>query len=477
MPNEFTFGSVLKASAGIAAAEEGKQIHAHVFKAGLEREVFAGSALVDMYAKCQNMADARQVFDKMRRRDEVSWGAMICGYAQNGCSEEALRMFYDMKGVGLKMNPFALSSVLRACSSLATPEQGRQVHVQAICSGLESNAFVGTALVDMYAKCGSIEESSLAFDNLTEPNLVSWNAVIVGYALHGHGSKVLELFDQMQESGINPDEITFIGVLYACAHIGLVNLGYHYFNSMTRDHGIRPRIDHYTCMVGLLGRAGHLTEAEVLIKGMPFAPDVVVWRALLAACTVHGNTELGKHVAQHILDLDPQDHASYVTLSNMYAAAGKWDDVAKARKLMRDRGARKEAGRSWIEVRNKVHSFMVGDKQHPQMQEVYAKLDNLTEQMKEAGYMPNTISVLHDVQLEAKESYLSYHSERLAIAFALISTPAGSPIRVMKNLRVCGDCHSAIKFICKIVGREIVLRDCNRFHHFRDGICSCGDYW
>eukprot|EP01018_Ginkgo_biloba_P030859 Gb_11981 [translate_table: standard] len=477
MPNQYTFGSVLKGCANLAAAEQGQQIHAHVVKFGLESEIFAGSALVDMYAKCRNTKDARTVFDKLRERDEVSWSGMIGAYAQNGCSEEALKLFYRMKEVGVRMSPFALSSVLRACANIAANEQGKQVHVHTIYTGLDTNVFVGSALVDMYAKCGTIEHARLVFDKLPEPNLVSWNSIIIGYAQHGYGKEVIDLFDQMQHAGMKPDEITFIGVLSACAHVGLVNKGCCYFDSMKQDHGIAPRVDHYTCMVGLLGRAGRLVEAEALIKEMPFQPDSVVWRALLSACTIHGNMEIGKRVAQCILELEPRDHASSVMLSNIYAAAGRWDEVASVRKLMRDRGVKKEAGCSWIEVKNQVHSFMVGDILHPQMEAIYAKLEKLTEQMKEAGYIPDTNFVLHDVELEEKEHSLSYHSEKLAIAFGLINTAAGTPIKIMKNLRVCGDCHAAIKFICKIVEREIVVRDTNRFHHFRDGVCSCGDYW
>ncbi|XP_057859760.2 pentatricopeptide repeat-containing protein At4g02750 isoform X2 [Cryptomeria japonica] len=477
MPNQFTFGSALKACSGVAAAAEGYQIHAHAVKLGLEGEVFTASALVDMYAKCGNTKDARILFDRMPERDEVSWSGMIGAYAQNGPAEEALGLICLMKREGMRMNPFALSSVLRACSDLAAPEQAKQIHVQAIYAGLESNVFVGSALVDMYAKCGSIEDSCLVFEDLPERNLVSWNSIIVACANHGHVMKAFELFDQMQNAGVKPDYVTFIGVLSACAHVGLVDRGYEYFNSMNRDHGIIPRMDHYTCMVGLLGRAGRLMDAELLIKEMPFSPDIVVWRALLGACAVHHNSELAARVAKHIFEMDPEDHVSYVILSNIYAAVGKWDEVAKVRKLMRDSGVRKEAGYSWIEVKKKVHYFMVGDPANPQMEEIYAELAKLTEEMKKAGYMPDTNYVLHKVEMDKKEHYLTYHSEKLAIAFGLINTSAGTPLKIMKNLRVCGDCHTAIKFMCKIVEREIVLRDSNRFHHFKDGICSCGDYW
>jgi len=308
-------------------------------------------------------------------------------------------------------------------------------------------------------------------------NVVSWTAMIISYAHHGRGKEALQLFEEMQQAGARPNRITFIGVLSACCYLGLVKEGCYYFDSMSRDHGISAQVEHYTCMVDMLGRAGLLAEAEEFVHQMPFEPDPVIWRTLLGACRVHGNVELGKHAAEIVFRQNPQDASSYKLLSNIYATAGRWDDVANVRKIMKERVARKEPGLSWIEVKNQVHSFVSGDRQHAQTEKIYAQIEELNEKMKEIGYVPDTSFALHDIDKELKEELLCHHSEKLAIAFGLISTPPGILIRIIKNLRMCGDCHTATKFISKIVGREIVVRDANRFHHFKDGFCCCRDYW
>eukprot|EP01018_Ginkgo_biloba_P036720 Gb_30661 [translate_table: standard] len=475
--DKFTLTSILCACGSPETLEQGKQIHAHAIKIGFEAETPVGNALVTMYIKCECIEDAHKVFDKMTKRDTVSWNALITGHAQHGHGEEALKFYLQMQQTSAKIDKFTFSSVLRACASLAALEQGKQVHAQITQTGFEMDTFVGSAVIYMYAKCGSIEDARKVFDDTSQGCSVSWNAMIAGYAQHGQGKEALQLFEQMQEAGIKPDHITFVGVLSACSHVGLVDAGRHYFDSIECDYGIIPRMEHYACVVDILGRAGHLDEAGDFISKMPFKPDAMVWRTLLGACRNHGNMELGKHAAECLLELEPHEDAAYVLLSNIYAAHGMWDDRAKVRKLMRDKGLRKEPGCSWIEVKKMVHAFIVEDRSHPQTQEIYAKLDELMGQMKAVGYVPDTSFVLHDVEQEKKEHNLCYHSEKLAIAFGIISIPLGTPIRVIKNLRVCGDCHTAIKFISKIAEREILVRDANRFHHFKYGLCSCGDYW
>lgn len=268
-----------------------------------------------------------------------------------------------------------------------------------------------------------------------------------------------------------------VGVLSACSHTGLVDRGTEYFYSMNRDYGIIANSKHYTCMVDLLGRAGRLDEAQNLMRKMPFEPDAATWGALLGACRVHGNTELGEKAAEVIFEMEPENSGMYVLLSNLYAASGRWGDVSKMRLKMRDRGVKKVTGYSWLEVQNRIHTFSVGDTLHPDRDRIYAYLEELELKMKLDGYVYSTKLVLHDVGEEEKEHMLRYHSEKLAVAYGILSVPPGRPIRVIKNLRVCEDCHNAIKHISKIVGRLIILRDNNRFHHFTGGSCSCGDYW
>eukprot|EP01018_Ginkgo_biloba_P002567 Gb_33719 [translate_table: standard] len=475
--SKFTIASVLSACASLPAPRQGREIHAHIIRTGSESDVFVWSALVDMYAKCGSIEEACRIFMKMHERDVVSWTVMIGRFVQGGYGEEALKLFSQMQMAGVKPNQFTFASVLCACSMRTALELGAQAHAHIIRTGFEPNAFVGSALVDMYAKCGNLESACLVFEKMPEPDLVSWTAMVAGYAQNGHGKKAIHFFERMLRKGMKPDHIIFIGVLSACTHAGLVDEGLYYFESITRDHSITPVADHYACMIDLLGRAGRLVEAENFLNNMPFEPDAFLWAALLGACRIHGNIELGKRAAECLFKLEPENPATYVTLANIYAAAGRWEDVARVRKMMEDRGVKKKPGRSWIEVKDRVHSFLVGDRSHPQTEDIHAILERLAGQMKEEGYVPNTNFVLRDVDEEHKEDILSHHSEKLAIAFGLIATPPGAVIRVIKNLRVCGDCHTAIKFISKIVEREIVVRDSNRFHHFKKGFCSCGDYW
>eukprot|EP01018_Ginkgo_biloba_P034623 Gb_37261 [translate_table: standard] len=442
-----------------------------------ERNVVSWNAMIAGYAQNGHADDALNLFQKMPERNVLSWNAIIAGYAQNGHGEEALKLFRQMQLAGVKANSQTFAVVLPACANLVALEQGKEVHEVIVRSGFQCNVFVGSALVDMYAKCGTIEFARNVFDKMLQPDVVSWSAIIVGYAMHGCGKEALQLFEQMQQSGTKPDYVTFLGVLSACCHAGLVDEGWQYFDCMSQYYHITPAMEHYCCMVDLLGRAGHLDEAQDFISKMPIEPDASVWACLLSACRIHTNIELGECVAESLFKLDPKNAAPYVVLSNIYATAGRWDDIEKVRKMMKDRRVKKNPGCSWIEVNKQKHAFIVGDTSHPQMQKIYAKLERLLGQMKAAGYVPNTRFLLNDVEEEQKEQILCHHSEKLAIAFGLINTPPGTTIRIIKNLRVCCDCHSTTKFISKIVKREIVVRDANRFHHFKDGRCSCGDYW
>jgi pentatricopeptide repeat protein len=496
-----------QACASLAALEQGKQIQAHSIKAGFELDSFVGNTLITMYAKCrsiedvsqafenmgsrdivswnamiagyaqnQRIEDARKVFDKMPEQNLVSWTAMIAGYAQTGNGEEALKLFVLMLWKGMKPNQSTFTIVLSACANLATLKQGKQIQAQVIKTGFENDAFVGNSLIRMYGKCGS-EDAFQVFDKMPERDVVSWNAMLAGYAQQGLGKEAFQLFEQMKKTGTIPNEITFVSVLSACSHVGLVDEGWHCFETMSRGYHITPGLGHYACMVDLLGHSGLLNQAKDFINKMPVEPDAVVWGALLGACRIHTNVDLGKCAAEHLFELEPQNAGNYVLLSNIYVVAGRWDDVRKVRAMMKDRGMKKEPGCSWIEVNNTLHTFLTGSTTHPQSKKIYATLEELSQQMKDLGYIPDTNFVLHDVEMEQKEHILFYHSEKLAIAFGLINLPSGTPIHIMKNLRVCGDCHTVTKFISKIVKRQIIVRDANRFHHFNDGFCSCGDYW
>lgn len=475
-PDNFTFPFVLKACSALSAIEEGRNIHEHAIRTGWETDVFVGAALIDMYAKCGCVGNAREVFDKIEERDAVLWNSMLAAYSQNGHPDESLALCSEMALAGLRPTEATLVTVISASADIAALPLGKELHGFSWRHGFEFNDKVKTALVDMYAKCGSVKVARNLFERLKEKRVVSWNAIITGYAMHGHATEALDLFEEMKEKSL-PDHITFVGVLAACSHGGLLDEGWTFFESMVRDYRIVPTIQHYTCMVDLLGHCGRLDEAYNLIMQMRAVPDSGVWGALLNSCKIHGNVELGEVALEKLIDLDPDDSGNYVILSNIYAQAGKWEGVARLRKLMIDRGIKKGTAYSWIEVKNKVYAFLSGDTSHPDSDAIYAELKRLEGRMKEAGYVPDTGSVFHDVEDDEKTNMVCSHSERLAIAFGLISTPPGTRLLITKNLRVCEDCHVAIKYISKITEREITVRDVNRYHHFEDGICSCGDYW
>ncbi|KAJ7542131.1 hypothetical protein O6H91_10G091000 [Diphasiastrum complanatum] len=476
-PDIVTFTCVLSACASLAALEQGKQLHSDIIKRGFQSDVIVGSTLIDMYAKCGCIEDARELFNYMSERNVVSWSAMIAGYAQNGLGKEALALYEQMKQEGVQPDIVTFTCVLSACASLAALEQGKQLHFDIIKRGFHSNVIVGNTLVDMYAKCGCIEDARELFNYMSERNVVSWSAMIAGYAQNGLGKEALALYEQMKQEGVQPDNVTFTCVLSACAHSRLVDEGRYVFDSMCKDHDVTPTKEHYACMVDLLARAGCWADAELFINKMPIQPDSVVWMTLLGAARNHGHVEIGRRAFDLVVKLEPKNAAPYVLLSNIYAAAGRKDELAKIRNEMKDAGVKKIPGCSWIEVDNHVHTFVVGDATHPQSKEILAELDRLAGLMKEAGYIPDLSFVLDDVEDEEKEKALCKHSEKLAIAFGLISTPPGTTIRIKKNLRVCGDCHNATKIISKIVRREIIVMDANRSHHFKDGFCSCRDYW
>ncbi|XP_052170085.1 pentatricopeptide repeat-containing protein At4g33170 [Diospyros lotus] len=475
--DEITLATSVKACGCLVALQQGRQIHAHAIKLGLGLEFCVSGGILDMYVKCGEMKDAHTVFQEIPSPDDVAWTAIISGCVENGEENLALSIYHQMRQSGIPPDEYTFTTLIKASSCLTALEQGRQIHANVIKLDCASDSYVGTSLIDMYAKCGNIEDSYKLFQRMDVRNIGLWNAMLVGLAQHGHGKEALKLFKNMKHLGVEPDRITFIGVLSACSHSGLISEAYSYFDSMQHDYGIQPEIEHYSCLVDVLGRAGRVQEAEKLIASMPFKASASMYRALLGACRVQGDTETGKRVASHLLGLEPFDSSAYVLLSNLYAGAHQWDEMKKARKMMKTKNVKKDPGFSWIDVKNKIHLFVVDDRSHPQADLIYNKVEDLITMIKKEGYVPDTDYVLLDVEEEEKEHTLYYHSEKLAIAFGLIITSPSTVIRVIKNLRVCGDCHNAIKYISKACQRTIVLRDANRFHLFRDGTCSCGDYW
>ncbi|WOL09220.1 hypothetical protein Cni_G17973 [Canna indica] len=476
-PNHFTYSSILKACANLSDQSVGEQMHAQITKLGLVHVNFVGNSLVSMYARSGRMEEARKAFNSLYEKNVVSYNAIVDGYAKNSNYGGAFELLYQMESMDMGASAFTFASLLSAAASIGMMSKGQQLHAQLLKAGFESDIGIRNSLISMYSRCGSIDDAWQAFDEMDDRNVISWTAMITGFAKHGDAGRALGFFRDMVSAGAKPNAVTYVAVLSACSHAGLVEEGWEHFHAMQRYYKIVPTMEHYACMVDMLGRSGLVEEAFEFIKAMPTKADALVWRTLLSACRGHGNIRLGEIAAKKILELAPQDPAAYVLLSNLYADAGKWDDVTAIRRGMKERKLNKEAGLSWIEMENSIHKFHVGDTGHPQAQQIYAKLDELFAKIKEMGYVPNTNFVLHDVEDELKEQYLLQHSEKIAVAFGLINTSSPKPIRIFKNLRVCGDCHSAIRYITKATGREVILRDSNRFHHIRDGECTCGDYW
>ncbi|XP_057956841.1 pentatricopeptide repeat-containing protein At4g14050, mitochondrial [Malania oleifera] len=508
-PDHFVLASLVKACSNLGAIKQGKQVHAHFAVSPFHDDDVVKSSLVDMYAKCGLSDNARSVFDSIFRKNLVSWTAMISGYARSGQKSDAMELFHripvknlfswtalisglaqsgnwsdafylfmEMRREGVDIvDPFVLSSIVGASASLAMLDLGKQIHCLVMVLGFDSCLFINNALIDMYAKCSDILSARNIFDCMLYQDVISWTSIIVGLAQHGLAEEALYTYDRMVSAGLQPNEVTFVGLIYACSHVGLVNRGRYLLNSMIKDYGISPSLLHYTCLLDLLSRSGHLDEAENVIKTMPFKPDEATWAAFLSSCRRHGNAQMAIRVADHLLNLQPEDPSTYILLSNTYAGLGMWENVSKIRKLMSAMEFRKKPGYSFIDFGKESQVFYAGETSHYMKDEIFALLKELEAEMKRRGYVPDTSSVLHDLEQQEKERLLFWHSERLAVAYGLLKAVPGTVIRVVKNLRVCGDCHTVLKFISSIVKRDIVVRDASRFHHFKDGRCSCTDFW
>ncbi|WOK96073.1 hypothetical protein Cni_G04780 [Canna indica] len=506
--DEVVMISALSACTKLCATRNGEVIHGLIIRNGHESYVNLQNALIHMYSshgnivaaqqlfdfcsfldqiswnsmiagylKCGLVVEARALFDAMPSKDVVSWTTMIGGYAQHDQFMETLELFNEMQVGPIRPDETTLVSVISACAHLSALEQGKWVHAYIKKNSIDINIFLGTTLIDMYMKCGSVETALEVFNGMKDRGISAWNAVISGLAMNGLVMESLERFADMENSGVLPNEITFVGVLGACRHAGLVDEGRQHFKSMQQTYGIQPNVKHYGCMVDLFGRAGLLKEAEEFMESMPMTPDVATWGALLGACKKHGATEIGEQVGKKLIELEPQHDGFHVLLANIYASTGRWDDVMKLRGTMRKRGVMKIPGCSMIESNGVVHEFLAGDRTHPQMEKIDKMIEEMTWRLKTEGYQPDITDVAYDIEEEEKETTLYRHSEKLAIAFGLISTFPPTPIRIMKNLRICGDCHEAAKIISRAYQREIIVRDRQRFHHFRLGLCSCTDFW
>ena len=382
VPNVATFVSVLVACGRMGYLSMGKGVHGLVHKREFGIGLVVGNALMDMYVKCECLCEARRLFDELPERDIVSWTSIISGLVQCKRPKDSLELFYDMQISGVKPDRIVLSSVLSACASLGALDYGRWVQEYIKRQGIDWDIHIGTALVDMFAKCGCLEMALQIFNGIPSRNIFTWNALLGGLAMHGHGREALEQFELMIGAGIMPNEVTYLAILTACCHSGLVDEGRSYFYQMiSQPFNLSPRLEHYGCMVDLLCRAGLLDEAHEFIRKMPLPPDVLIWGALLSACKVNGNVELSQEILNHLLELESQDSGVYVLLSNIYATNERWDDVRRVRRLMKDKGIRKFPGSSVVEVIGETHEFLVGDTSHPRNEDIHFLLNILSNQV------------------------------------------------------------------------------------------------
>lgn len=455
------------------------QLHCLSIKSGFLLKIEVATALVKAYSDLGGeVADCYRLFlETGGCRDIILWTGIITAFAERE-PEGALFLFRQLYREDLAPDLYTFSIVLKACAGVGTDRHVLAVYSQVIKAGFGSDTVLANALIHAYARCGSISLSKQVFDEMRSRNLVSWNSMLKAYALHGQAKEALHLFSQMD---VPPDSVTMVALLTACGHAGLVEEGIQIFDSMFTNHGIFLQLDHYACMVDILGRAGHVFQAKELISKMPMEPDSVVWSALLGSCRKHGETQLAKLAADRLRELEPGNSLGYVQMSNVYSSGGSYKEAGLIRKEMRGSRVRKEPGLSWIEIGNRVHEFASGGRRHPQSEAIFSKLDSMIRQFKEIGYVPDTSLALHDIEEEHKEEQLYYHSEKLALVFALLNEGSlhcgGSVVRIMKNIRICVDCHNFMKLASDFLQKEIIVRDSNRFHHFKNRICSCNDYW
>eukprot|EP00250_Pteridium_aquilinum_P008334 c17860_g2_i1 orf=1063-3228(+) len=466
-----TFLSVIKACAGAEDFGKDNQIHALVIEAGFDANLFVSSGLIDLYGKHCNLHDSRMVFNRLQRRDVGTWNSMLCVYAQQGLAQAAIALFWQMQEEGVEPDQVTMVSILKGCATVAALEQGLQVHCYIYGTGLESDIFVGNTLVDMYSKCGSLDDAKIMFDRLQKKDVITWNALIAGYTQICDYKQVAYCIEDMQRGGLKPDEVTFLCVLSACGHAGLVREGSTHFKSMIENHGILPLLEHFNIMVDILGHAGLFSEAEDLLESIPFQSNLTGWTSLLCSCEMNCNVAIGSRCFEHVLRQDREFAPAYVHMLNLYSNANMWEDAHRIQTLKRHANSWKKPGKAYVEINKQVHQFTVGDKTHPCSDLIHAKLKELYPQLREEGFtVQRGRSYLN---FEDKEDTSCGHCERLALAFGLVSTPQGATIRILKNLRVCEDCHNATKIISKVEKREIIIIDAYCVHKFNQGDCSC----
>ncbi|KAK6125646.1 hypothetical protein DH2020_040607 [Rehmannia glutinosa] len=427
-PVSFTYTALLKGSASEMNVNLGRQLHGESVKlGGFSVDLFVGNVLIDMYIKCGCLDCGRRVFDEMPERDIISWTSLIDAYAKAGEMGSASELFRELP----EKDMVAWTAMVTGFVQNSKPREALEYFERMQNAGVQAD------------------------ESMRENNVYSYSSMIIGLAIHGRASSAIELFEEMVKTDVRPNSVTFIGVLTACSHAGLVEQGKHFFETMESSYGVNPHVDHYNCMVDLLGRTGRLDEALDLIQSMPMEPNAGIWGALLGACRKYANPDIAEIAARNLFKLETANIGNYILLADVYAKAERWEDVMKVRKMIRKKALRKSPAFSWVEgEKGVIHEFYAGDITHPRSREITEALENLVNRLKINGYQPNLSSVVYDVSDEEKRRMLMNHSERLALAYALLTTDDGSAIRIVKNLRICEDCHLFMCGASQVTGRR-----------------------
>ncbi|CAO2826793.1 unnamed protein product [Amaranthus hypochondriacus] len=478
-PDYLTLSFCIDCCTKSCALVEGMQIHGSIVINGCGRDCVMMTSLMELYSENGRCDDACKLFDEMRYRDCASYNALISCFLNNKRTRDTFSVFESMKNLGRDCRPNDVTCLLllQACGNIGALEFGRSVGIYIQKHGYGELKKLNNALITMYSKCGSVDEAYGIFEKMPVKDLVSWSSMISGLGMNGYGRYAFEMFWEMQRTGISPDEKVITAVLYACSYNGLLLEGLLLFEKMTLEFGILPNIHHYGCVVDILGRLGSLDQAYDLIISMESKPDVKIWRTLLKACRVHKNFGLAEQVVEHIVEHKGKETEDYVLLLNTYSSNGQWNKVQELREYMNEKGIQIPRGCSTIELKGTVHEFVVNDVSHTRKDEIYEKLSEILQQLKIAGYMPEAPSELHNLNVIEKECRVSYHSEKLAIAFGFLCTPPGITIRVASNVPICSDCHKFCKLLSAVYNRKVIIRDESRIHVFREGKCSCDDCW
>ncbi|GJM84809.1 hypothetical protein PR202_ga00515 [Eleusine coracana subsp. coracana] len=474
-PTGTTITGVLSLLTDLKLDRLGKEVHCYALKNGLTSNIFVSSKLVDLYGKTGDMTSAANVFERIRSKNVVTWNSLLTGYKHNRKPEVALKLFGEMLKSNLHPNLVTIQIALLSCGMTMALTYGREVHSYITKSWPGGYpATLASALIDMYGKCGNIEDARLVFECTVEKDIAVWNAMMSCYLLHRLPRNVIDMFGYVEQTGIQPDPITFILLLSACKQEGLLEAAQSYFYTMEDIYGIKPTLKHYTCMVDIMGTAGLLEESLTLIQKMPLEPDACLWSTVLKACKLHSNLDIGEKAAKALFELEPNNTSNYMVLSNIYANTGLWDSTEAVRDAMTEQGLHVKGQYSWLYHGTTVHRFEAGDLSHPAIDNILTTWKDLTIRMEQSGYPPRDNEPYCNVEADPMSCH---HTERMAVCYGLISTRDHDPIRILKNFRMCIECHSSIKFISKDKNREIIVSDGSTYHHFKDGTCSCGDMW